>query len=57
LLPTGQRPHFTVRRAVATIRSSGNCWRLSVLCSPIPRTLGESFSEGRTEDVPGGYHR
>jgi hypothetical protein len=43
--------------AVPTIRSSGNCWRLSVLFSPIPRTLGESFSEGRTEDVPGGYHR
>jgi hypothetical protein len=42
---------------VRRIRNSGNCWRPSALCSAIPRTLGESLSEGRTEDVPGGYHR
>jgi hypothetical protein len=57
LLPTGQRHISPCGCAVPTIRSWGNCWRLSVLCSAIPRTLGESFREGRTEDVSGGYHR
>jgi len=34
---------------VPTIRSSGNCWRLSVLCSPISPYARSVTCEGRTE--------
>jgi hypothetical protein len=39
LLPTGQRPHFTVRLQQGTVPSSTGCWKLSVLRNLIPSTL------------------
>ena len=57
LLPTGQRPHFTVRLRRADDQELGELLEALGAVQRNPAYAGREFSEGRTEDVPGGYHR
>ena len=57
LLPTGQRPHFTVRLRRADDQELGELLEAPGAVQRNPAYAGRELSEGRTEDVPGGYHR
>jgi hypothetical protein len=57
LLPTGQRPHFTVRLRRADDQELEESLAPLGAVQPNPAYAGNVIWRGEDRDVPGGYHR